>query len=71
MEITAIKDPKDNQIINKDESVTNKDGDNYLEKGEQPIDQKDPAGEQVPALKPDNGVEHTDPLVEEGTSKKK
>jgi len=36
MESAAIKDPKDNKIINKDDSMTNIDGGNYLEKGGQP-----------------------------------
>ncbi|MDN5285518.1 MAG: hypothetical protein JWR38_1792 [Mucilaginibacter sp.] len=35
MENTAYNDPKDDHIINKDTAITNKDGDNNLEKGEQ------------------------------------
>ena len=40
MESVVRSNPKDEHILNKDDSVTNKDGDNYLEKGKAPIDQK-------------------------------
>lgn len=42
MEATAIKDPKDEQITNNDAAVTNKDGNNDLEKGKQPTMQDNP-----------------------------
>jgi hypothetical protein len=41
METTAYNDPKDDQITNADTSVTNKDGDNNLEKGEPPVNEAD------------------------------
>jgi len=41
------KDPKDEQITNNDDSVTNKDGDNNLEKGEQQTDQSKPVDKKV------------------------
>ncbi len=44
---SAVKDPKDEQITNVDDSVTNKDGDNNLEKGEQQTDQGKPVDKKV------------------------
>ena len=44
---SAVKDPKDEQITNVDDSVTNKDGDNNLEKGEQQTDQSKPVEKKV------------------------
>jgi hypothetical protein len=57
MENTMPNDPKDEQILNKDDSVTNKDGDSYLEKGKQPGEQRKPDQERVPTVTPynDNG----------------
>lgn len=49
--ITA-KDPRDEKITNQDDAVTNKDGDNNLEKGEQPNIQKKPDEERVPTVTP-------------------
>jgi hypothetical protein len=54
MESAEVKDPKDDKITNEDNAVTNKDGDNDLEKGKQPIDQKKPDKERVPTITPDN-----------------
>lgn len=36
MESDKVQDPKDEKVINQDDSVTNKDGNNDLEKGKQP-----------------------------------
>jgi hypothetical protein len=52
MENTTFSDPKDDQITNNDDSVTNKDGDNNLEKGEQPNVQDKPDEERVPTITP-------------------
>ncbi|MES2375136.1 MAG: hypothetical protein V4553_01080 [Bacteroidota bacterium] len=41
METTAYNDPIDDQITNDDNSVTNKDGDNELEKAEPPLSEDD------------------------------
>ncbi|MBS1531362.1 MAG: hypothetical protein JSU01_13735 [Bacteroidetes bacterium] len=49
-----MENPKDEQVLNKDEAVTNKDGDSYLEKGKQPAEQKKPDEERVPTVTPDN-----------------
>jgi hypothetical protein len=54
METTAYNDPKDDQITNNDTSVTNKDGDNNLEKGEQPTEQDNTDPVRVPTVTPDN-----------------
>lgn len=54
MENTAVNDPIDDQITNDDNSVTNKDGDNNLEKGEQPTEQNNPDPVRVPTVTPDN-----------------
>ena len=59
MESVKVNDPKDDQITNMDDSITNKDGDNYLEKGEQPIDLNKPDKDEVPTVAPDN--ENGDP----------
>ncbi|HWZ35295.1 MAG TPA: hypothetical protein VNW51_04010 [Mucilaginibacter sp.] len=47
MESTAIEDPKDEQITNDDTAVTNKDGNNDLEKGKQPDVQDNPDEERL------------------------
>jgi hypothetical protein len=54
-----LRDPKDEKITNNDDSITNKDGDNYLEKGGEPTDQNKPDKEQIPTVTPDN--ENGDP----------
>jgi|GEM_PF-1022584 hypothetical protein len=54
MESAVVNDPKDEHILNKDDSITNKDGDNYLEKGEQPATENKPDPKQVPTVTPDN-----------------
>ncbi|HVW13094.1 MAG TPA: hypothetical protein VHB54_04695 [Mucilaginibacter sp.] len=59
MENNALNAPKDDRITNKDESVTNADGDSYLEKGKQPGEQKKPDEVRVPTVTPDN--ENGDP----------
>lgn len=64
-------DPKDEKITNNDDSVTNKDGDNYLEKGEQPTEQKKPDKERVPTVTPDNDNGEPGPPAEEDSSKRK
>jgi hypothetical protein len=68
MESDKVKDPKDEKIINKDTSVTNKDGDNDLEKGVQPTDQKKPDQERVPTVTPDNENGNPGPPEDESTS---
>lgn len=70
MESTAINDPKDEHILNKDDSVTNKDGDSYLEKGERPTDQNRPDSEPVPTVTPDNDNGEPEPAAEDKPSKK-
>jgi hypothetical protein len=54
METTAYNDPKDDQITNDDNSVTNKDGNNDLEQGEQPTEQNNPDPVRVPTVTPGN-----------------
>ena len=49
-----MNSPKDEHILNKDHSITNKDGDNYLEKGQQPTAENKPDPKQVPTVTPDN-----------------
>ncbi|MDB5115788.1 MAG: hypothetical protein JWQ79_1280 [Mucilaginibacter sp.] len=71
MENTAYNDPKDEHITNNDTAITNKDGDNNLEKGEQPTEQEKPDSERVETVTPDN--ENGDPGPpdeEENTSNK-
>jgi len=70
MESAAINYPKDEHILNKDDSITNKDGDNYLEKGEQPTDQNKPDPKTVPAVTPDNNNGELKPPAEDKPSKK-
>lgn len=70
MESVAMNSPKDEQILNKDDSITNKDGNSYLEKGEQPTDQTKPQEMQAPAVVPDNGNTEPEPAPEEKPSKK-
>ncbi len=52
-------DPKDEQITNDDNAVTNKDGDNNLEKGQQLTEQEKPDAERIETVTPDN--ENGDP----------
>jgi hypothetical protein len=52
-------DPKDEHITNDDSAVTNKDGDNNLEKGEQPAVEDESDSERVKTVTPDN--ENGDP----------
>lgn len=54
MESMQIRDPKDEKITNQDDSVTNKDGNNNLEKGKQPAEQKNVDGPQIKTVTPDN-----------------
>jgi len=70
MENTVLNNPKDEQILNKDDSITNKDGDNYLEKGEQPTDQNKSDQKPVPTVTPDNDNGEPGPPPEEKPSKK-
>lgn len=62
--------PKDEQITNDDTAVTNKDGNNNLEKGEQPTEQKKPDAERVPTVTPDNDSGDPSPPKQENTSNK-
>ncbi|MDB5155182.1 MAG: hypothetical protein JWR54_3933 [Mucilaginibacter sp.] len=68
MESAEMKDPKDDKITNEDNAVTNKDGDNDLEKGKQPIDQKKPDKERVPTITPDNENGNPGPAEEKEES---
>ena len=70
MESAMMNSPKDEHILNKDDSITNKDGDNYLEKGEQPTDQNKPDKERVPTVTPDNDNGEPGPPAEDKPSKK-
>jgi hypothetical protein len=49
MENSAYNDPKDDQITNDDTSVTNKDGDNDLEKGEPSTNETEIDADKIPA----------------------
>ena len=70
MENTLLNDPKDEHILNKDDSVTNKDGDSYLEKGNQPVEQKKPDQERVPTVTPDNENGDPGPPAKQGKDEK-
>ncbi|MBC7400910.1 MAG: hypothetical protein H7289_13290 [Mucilaginibacter sp.] len=59
METTAYNDPVDDQITNNDTSVTNKDGDNDLEQGQQPIEQNNSDPARVSTVAPENYNEDT------------
>jgi hypothetical protein len=63
METTAYNDPKDDQITNDDTSVTNKDGDNDLEKGEHPVAEANIDVDKIPT--PDDNLGDPTPLTEE------
>ncbi|MCC8425478.1 hypothetical protein [Mucilaginibacter sp. UR6-11] len=54
MENSAYSDPKDDQITNDDTSVTNKDGDNDLEKGEPSTNEADSDAAKTPT--PDDNI---------------
>jgi hypothetical protein len=63
METAAYNDPIDDQITNDDNSVTNKDGDNELEKAEPPHDEADTDVDRPAA--PDDNMGDPTPLKEE------
>ncbi len=67
MKSAEVKDPKDNKIINKDDSVTNNDNDNVTEK-EQATDQKKEDKEPVLAVISDN--DNAGILADESASNK-
>ncbi len=67
MKSAEVKDPKDNKIINKDDSVTNNDSDNVTEK-EQATDQKKEDKEPVLAVISDN--DNAGILADENASNK-
>ena len=67
MKSAEVKDPKDNKIINKDDSVTNKDSENDVEK-EQATDQKKTDKEHVLTLISDN--DNAGILADESASNK-
>jgi hypothetical protein len=67
MKSGEVKDPKDDKIINKDNSVTNKDDDNNMEK-EQATDQKKEDKERVLAIISDN--DNAGILADESASNK-
>jgi hypothetical protein len=54
MENVQVKDPKDEKITNQDDSVTNKDGKNNLEKGDQSSIPNKPEKEKAPTEITDN-----------------
>lgn len=66
--------PKDEKIINKDDSITNDESNNDLEKGSQENVQKKPDEERVPTVTPDNengdpGPPEEEPAVDKGETK--
>ena len=63
-------DPKDDQITNDDNAVTNKDGDNNLEQGEQPAKQSKPDAQSVETVVSDNENGDPGPPEEENSSNK-
>jgi hypothetical protein len=67
MKSAEVKDPKDNKIINKDVSVTNKDSENDVEK-EQGTDQKKNDKEYLLTLISDN--DNAGILADESASNK-
>jgi len=60
--------PKDEQITNDDNAVTNKDGDNDLEKGTQPIQQEKTDAEHIETVVPDNENSDSGPPEEDDSS---
>ena len=58
MESTTYQDPQDDQITNNDDSVTNKDGDNNLEQGQEANVQDQPDEERVTTVTPNNDNEN-------------
>lgn len=73
METNAINDPKDEQITNNDPAVTNKDGNNDLEKGKQTNVQDKPDEERVKTVTPatdDSGDPTVQDPEDEDTSNK-
>jgi len=70
MESVVRSNPKDEHILNKDDSVTNKDGDNYLEKGKAPIDQKNSDTDSEQTVIADNDNKKSEPSTEEKPVKK-
>ena len=67
MKSAEVKDPKDNKIINKDDSVTNKDSDNDVET-EQVTDQKKAEKENI--LTPISDNDNAGILADESASNK-
>jgi hypothetical protein len=70
MKDLQVKSPKDEKITNQDDAVTNKDGDSYLEKREQPANQAGLDKEMVPAVSPDNVNGKPGPPAEDDSQKK-
>lgn len=64
MEHVKARGPKDEQITNRDDAVTNKDGDNYLEKGAKPTDEAKKENVQVPTVTPDKNSGDPGPPAE-------
>ncbi|MFB9841750.1 hypothetical protein [Mucilaginibacter ginsenosidivorans] len=69
MENTAVNNPKDGQVTNRDDSVTNKDGDNYLERGARRTDEPKKGDVQVPTATPDNNSGDPGPPAESERNK--
>jgi hypothetical protein len=67
METTNYNDPKDEQITNDDNAVTNKDGDNDLEKGEPQVGEADIDVDKIAI--PDDNMGDPTPLKEEDEDK--
>ena len=63
METINYNDPKDEQITNDDNSVTNKDGDNDLEKSRPQVDEADIDVDKIAT--PDDNMGDPTPLNEE------
>ena len=70
MESATMNDTKEEHILNKDDSITNKDGDNYLEKGGQSSDQDKPDQKRLDAVIPDNDNGDPESPAEDKPSKK-
>ena len=67
MENTSGTDPKDDQITNDDNSITNKDGNNNLEQGEPPVDphEENSDADRIQTTAPDDNMGDPTPLKEE------
>jgi hypothetical protein len=70
MESAGMNDPKDEHILNKDDSITNKDGDNYLERGELPTDHSKSDQKRASTVTPNDNTGEPEPPAEDKPAKK-